>query len=135
MAEGGITTETAEAEIQSPESILRDTASRFKKLDQEVQELSDPNKNKERTLKLVEKARLIVDLPDRIREVLEKDKDFPVEELDNLDQYATMAKDLIDKKNNFGLDVLLTAKGSTEDNPNDLESLIDRVYPESTSSR
>jgi hypothetical protein len=135
MAEGNITTETAEAKIQSPESILRDTASKFKKLDQEVQGLSYQNKNKERTLKLVEKARLIVDLPDRIREVLEKDKDFPVKELDNLDQYATMAKDLIDKKNNFGLDVLLTAKGSTEDNPNDLESLIDRVYPESTSSR
>lgn len=123
----------------TPEEILRYTVSQFNQLENQADEAIIRTDLATRRQKLIERARLIADLPDKIRATFEKGKDFPNGELETLESFAELARErlhLAQQANekskaggDFALSTLLIEKGKVKGEPNLLEELVNRLYP------
>lgn len=119
----------------TPEAILRTTSSQFEELNEEAKlALNFQNNPKLYREKLIQRAALIADLPDKIREALERGEIFPKEELNTIDSYSKQAREAIEENTKRDGTILLSAllmvvEPDEIDNPNLLEELIARVYP------
>ena len=105
--------------------ILTETAEKFKALDREADaglRTKTPGKYME---KLKERAKLLVDLPNRLAGSLEKlDPKLRALIDDQIPYFAAHAQEMIEKENSFGLGTLLTEMGSRVGQKNELEKLI-----------
>jgi len=118
--------------LDTPELILKDAVSKFDGLDIEAQKaLSQKDAAKYRQ-KLVERAKLIADLPARVKEVVERGQSFPEEGLHQLEDLSTLANERLKDGRSFGLSVFLTPRGSSKGEPNLLEELVNELYPPKT---
>ena len=116
--------------LDTPELILKDAVLRSKKLDEESQRALSQEDTVMCRQKLVERARLIADLPARIKQVIEKEQSFPEEELRQLENFSELANKGLKDGRSFVLGVLLKPdKGSLESGPNLLEELVNQLYP------
>ncbi|MBU1000233.1 hypothetical protein KKE78_02455 [Patescibacteria group bacterium] len=79
--------------------------------------------------KLKERAKVIIDIPNKVDELVERGEMIPKHELIALQNLAFMAKEAIDKNNDFHLGVLLIDRGSRDGDPNQLERILQRLYP------
>lgn len=77
---------------------------------------------------LEERARLIVKIPEVIKRSTDG-KSFPAKELINLEAHAILAQKQLDTNNHYGMACLLTTRDSNIGEPNELQKLINRVYP------
>lgn len=125
------TSEKGPVSQKTPEGILRDTVLQCKKYDDQSQkvllEKGDPNISKQM---LIERAKLVAVLPQLIQESVNNGNVFPEDEMYNLRALATLANEAIETKNDFGLGTLLTQKGIKHNEPNHLEKLVNKIYPE-----
>lgn len=112
------------------EEILRSTTSRFNELSLEAAEELYRRRNSEGyTAKLRERTQLIVDLPDKLKKAKSQGHQFPDEEMVSLFHFAGVADEALKSNSSFLMDVLLKDKGTKVGEPNNLEKLIERVYP------
>lgn len=121
--------EKLEAE-STPEEILRSTAIRFNELSLEADEELYKRKNSEGyATKLRKRTQLIADLPDKIKAAKSQGHQFPDEEMVTLFHFSGMATEALKSDGSFSMGVLLIDKGTKVGEPNNLEKLIERVYP------
>lgn len=118
-----------ESVLDTPELILKDAVLRFKKLDEESQWALSQKDTATCRQKLIERARLITDLPDRIKQVIEGGQSFPEEEFRQLEDFSELANRGLKNGGSFVLGVLLKPQGSLESEPNLLEELVNKLYP------
>ena len=113
----------------TPEEILRSTAIKFNELEEKANEfLYQKTGEYERLLR--ERAELIVGLPSKIEACLKiNGESFPEDKMDDLRFMAQSAEEALKAKGLFRLTFLLTSKGTTIDDPNYLEELINDIYP------
>jgi len=116
--------------LQSVIQELRETAEKFRTLEDEA-DIALTNKDVEgRKQKLRERAQLLVDLPDRLSDVLERvDLETKQEVRSNVSYFATAAQEALESEGEglFSLAALLTHKGGMAGDKNDLEKLIDSL--------
>jgi len=125
MTEGDVETDKP----LGPEFILRLTASKFRILDKAADKaLTQRNADEHRRI-LRERAELITELPGQIGQAIEKGVSFPENELNNIHEFAELAKQALGDEGTFSKNALLTTRGQLASEPNMLEELIDRVYP------
>lgn len=116
--------------LDTPELILKNAVLKFKKLDEEAEEALSQEDTVMCRQKLVERARLIVDLPARIKQVMEGGQSFPEEELHQLEDFSELASKGLKDGRSFAVGVFLKPeKGSLESEPNLLEELVNKLYP------
>lgn len=116
--------------LDTPELILKDAVLRFKKLDEEADEASSQKDTAICKQKLVERARLIADLPARVKEVMERGQSFPEEGLHQLEDFSELANRGLKDGRPFALGVFLKSdKGSLVGEQNLLEELVNGLYP------
>lgn len=116
-------------ELKTPEEILRTTSLKFNDLDLQAKKaLSEKGDVTTYRQKLQERAQLIIELPSKIEESIERGNNFPESEIENLYEMASFAKKALKHKGTFSLGVLLEPQGSEEGDLNELEELIERVY-------
>lgn len=82
---------------------------------------------------VLRRAKLIVELPDTIRMYKEKGVNVPDEVEQFAESYAAHARQFIEENNTFGMSILLTQKGSTQDEPNELEKLVHQIQAQTGS--
>ncbi len=115
---------------QTPEEILRSTSLRFSELEREATEALyeklDPQGYR---MKLQERAELILTLPAKIKESAKSGGSFPDSEWENICSFAYEARIALSSKGIFSLRVLLIPQGSVVGDPNEIERLINRIYP------
>jgi hypothetical protein len=125
MAEEG----SKERALDTPESILKDAVSRFNRLDVEAQEALSQSDAAKYRQKLVERARLIADLPVRVRETMANGQSFSEEGLRQLEDFSALAEERLKDGGAFALGTLLKPRGSSVSDPNSLEELVNGLYP------
>ncbi|OHA59033.1 MAG: hypothetical protein A2370_00740 [Candidatus Vogelbacteria bacterium RIFOXYB1_FULL_42_16] len=106
--------------------ILKETAEKFRSLDQEA-DVALQSKRDTATYKqkLEERAKLLINLPNLLSGKLE-DLDSEVKQriVRDIEWFATSANEALENNNGFALGVLLTHQGSKNTDKNDLEELI-----------
>lgn len=111
---------------QSVLHILKETAEKFRSLDQEA-DVALQSKRDTATYKqkLEERAKLLINLPNLLSGKLE-DLDSEVKQriVRDTEWFATSANEALENNNSFALGVLLTHQGSKNTDKNDLEELI-----------
>jgi hypothetical protein len=114
----------------SAEVVLRDTATRYKRLQDEAHKALRVHKN---TVEYQEKLRasgqLIVDLTQVLGSDLVDKSGLLERDQHELGFFSSNASDALESGNMFALGTLLIPMGSRVGDPNDLERLIERVYP------
>lgn len=115
-------------ENKSVQQVLKETAEKFRSLTQEADAALEKSRDtKAHHQKLRERARLLVDLPDRLSVVLEE-TDIDSERKENIMRdikwFAKNAQEALHRDNNFVLGVLLIDQGSKIGDKNHLEELI-----------
>ena len=117
--------------LNTPELILKDAVLISDRLDMEAQEALSWGGGDAVTCrqKLEKRARLIVELPDRVREAMKKGQSFPEGELGELDNLAELANRALKDGRPFALGAFLKPRGSLEGEPNLLEELVNELYP------
>jgi len=116
-------------DIKTPEEILRDTSSQFKSLDfQATKAITEKNGNLFRQ-KLQERAQIIVGLPLKIQKSINNGNSFSEPDMEDIEHMSLLAKEALESKSDFRLGSFLESKGSSLDDPNYLDELIDRLYP------
>lgn len=125
MAEG----DRKEPVLDTPELILKDAVLSFKKLDDEADEALSQKNAVRCKQKLVERAKLIADLPVRIKQVIERGQSFPEEGLRQLEDFSELADRGLKDGRSFALGAFLKPRGSSVGEPNPLEELVDELYP------
>ena len=116
--------------LDTPELILKNAVLRFKKLDEEAEEVLSQEDTVMCRQKLVERAKLIADLPARIKQVMERGQNFSEEGLHQLEDFSELAKKGLEDGGSFVFGVLLKPdKGFLESEPNLLEELVNKLYP------
>jgi hypothetical protein len=116
--------------FDTPELILKDAVLRSKRLDEESQIALSKKDTVMCKRRLVERARLIADLPVRVKETMAKGQSFPEEGLRQLEDFSELAQKALEDGRTFGLSVILKPdRGSKESEPNLLEELVDKLYP------
>ncbi|HUS52182.1 MAG TPA: hypothetical protein VMX77_01805 [Candidatus Bathyarchaeia archaeon] len=123
-----------ESVLDTPKSILEDAVSRFNRLDVEAQEASSSKDAATCRQKLAERARLIADLPARVRETMIRGQSFPEEGFRQLDDFSELAEKSLKDGGAFALGTLLKPRGSLVSDPNSLEELVNELYPPETDS-
>lgn len=76
-----------------------------------------------------QRASLIADLPATVAQYKEKGGVVPEEVEYFAESYAALAGQMLAEDNTFGMSVLLIPRGSTMDDPNDLERIAVRSQP------
>lgn len=124
---------------QTPEEILKNTVSQFSQLEKEADEAVKREDLTTRHQRLIERAKLVVSLPDKIRGTLDRGKSFPNNELEILECFAELARErlrsaqLANRKLKAGgdlaLSTLLIEEGTVGGKPNLLEEFVNRLYP------
>jgi hypothetical protein len=112
----------------SPQDIFKDTIKRVNGLANKADVIAGATPRQHRKL-LIERARLIADLPVKIKKAIKEEATFPedqLRELVNLSYLATRA--LTHPEQTFALDLLLIGKGLEKGEPNDLEQIYQEVY-------
>ena len=79
--------------------------------------------------KLKERAKVIIEIPNKVDGLVEQGETIPKHELIALQNLAFMAKEALDKNSDSHLAVLLINRGSSDDDPNQLERILQRLYP------
>jgi len=113
--------------IQPVLQILKETAEKFRSLDQEADNaLHSKSDTATYRKKLEERAQLLINLPNRLSTVLEGiDPEKKQRIVRDIEWFATSAQEALNSdKIGFMLGVLLTHKGSEIGDNNDLEELI-----------
>lgn len=118
--------------LDTPELILKDAVSRFKELDAEVDEALSRKDAAMCRQKLAERAKLIADLPARVRETMIRGQSFPGDGLRQLDNFSALADKALKDGRPFASSVFLKSKGSSVGEPNPLEELVNELYPPKT---
>lgn len=122
-----------ETVLDTPELILKDAVLKFKELDEEAAEAVRRRRDAVTCRrKLVERARLIADLPARVKEAMKGGQSFPEEGLRRLEDFSELAKKGLKDGRPFALGAFLTPKVFSEGEPNPLEELVDELYPPET---
>lgn len=129
QANNGI--ETRLDQNATPERILRSIATQFKELtskaDESLYQRMDANEHK-RFLK--ERAKLIVDLPSKIQACVKIGKSFPESKMNDLHFMSQSANEALEDGGRiFMLGVLLIDREMKKGDSNNLEKLIDDIYP------
>lgn len=118
--------------LDTPELILKDAIVRFRKLDDEAHDAlyqeRDAVKHRQ---KLIERTRLIADLPAKVVQLMEKGQSFPEEKLQELKFFSALAHEGLKNGKTFALRVILIPRGSRVGDPNLLEELVNELYPSS----
>lgn len=116
---------------KTPEGILKSTVLRCKELERQSEQVvvdrGDPEIYKQ---KLIERAKLVVALPQLVQDSVKIGNTFSEDEMHNLNSLAELANQALSKEGLFGLAVLLTPKGSKNGEPNYLEKIVNKLYPE-----
>jgi len=115
--------------LDTPELILKDAVLNFKKLDDEADKALSQEDVVMCRQKLVERAKLIADLPVRIKQVMERGQSFPEEGLRQLEDFSELANRGLKDGRPFALGAFLKPRGSSVGGPNPLEELVDELYP------
>jgi len=114
----------------TPEIILRSIATQFKELTLKADESLFQRRNIDEYKQfLKERANLIVDLPSKIEACVKMGKSFPESKMNDLHFMSQSANEALEVEGIFMLGVLLIDQGSKKGDPNNLEKLIDDVYP------
>jgi hypothetical protein len=118
-----------ELKPRTPEEILRATASEFSALEKQADNaLYRDRDTATYKLKLRDRTRLLLFLPLKLQQAIERGESFPENAMDKINDFAANATDMLASGNMFGLDALLTHQGSKIGDPNDLEKLINKLY-------
>ena len=120
----------SQAEAITPENVLKSASSKFNRLEKEADQavVKDPEL---RHQKLVERAGMIASLPDKISKLLEAGESFPKQDLDRLEKFAYLANERLEMGSDIALSTLLIPKGTKVGEPNQLEKMVNRLYPPS----
>ena len=117
-------------EPKTPEEILRATATEFNAFHKKARDALEGNRDSATyKLKLRESASLLINLPLKLEGAIERGETFPDTAMDDVRFFAEHATEMVETNNIFGLAALLTHKGSKFGDPNDLEKLINKLYP------
>ncbi len=119
---------------ETPEELLRSCSVRYRDLCLDAHAAFSAGKAAEYVAKLRQSARLIAKLPDKIRQAMSQGQVFPEAELREVMQFSGAAQKALADNNTFAMGVLLIDKGSTLEDPNNLDKLIAKIYPEQTHS-
>lgn len=115
---------------QKPEEILTSIAAQFKGLTSQCEEVYETGDDLDKYIQFLKKrAQLIVDLPQKIQECVERGELFPKSKMEDLQYMARTAKEALKGGRVFMLGTLLSHLGSQKDTPNDLDILIEEIYP------
>ena len=112
---------------KSPLDVLESTAREISSLEKEAQRAlgsKDPNEYKR---VLHTKAEIMVNLPTKLDDLLQRGIPVPDGIIDQSANFAVMARKFLGTDNYFGMGVLLIPKGLKTGEPNDLEKLIDQL--------
>jgi|CXWL01.1.fsa_nt_gi hypothetical protein len=114
--------------------ILKEVSERFHSLDEEARVfLYEKKDSKGYSEKLKERARLLVDLPNRLASTLGSlDSETRKYVVDQTSDFAAMAQESLKNENEFGLGVLLTHMGAKTGEKNYLEKLIESLNSKQT---
>lgn len=123
-------TERREAE-STPEEILISTSARFNELSLEAAEELYRHRNPDGYVaKLRERTKLIEDLSDRIKDAIDQGHQFPSNELFQIYHFAGLAKHALSSNGSIEMKSVLSDMDSKVGDPNNLEQLIERLYPQ-----
>ena len=119
-----------EYELRTPEEILLATVAEFNALYKKARDALSQDKDVATfQLRLRDRARLIIFLPLKLQQATERGESFPERAMGKIRKFATDASEMLATDNIFGLGTLLTHQGSKLGDPNDLERLINKLYP------
>lgn len=125
--------ENGEIVVRTPEQILKQAVLDIRRLDVDSQKVWELRIGPEVKDKLKERARIIVELPERISEseVLTGQK-LPEDEMEDLRSMQYLAQEALKRGNAYELGLILTdTQGPSDvDKPNLLEQLVNRLYPQ-----
>lgn len=117
-------------EPKTPEEILRVTVTEFNALHKKARDALHENSDAATyELKLRERAGLLVNLPLKLEQAIERGETFPNAAMRDIRFFAEHATEILETNNMFGLGALLIHKGSKFGDPNDLEKIINKLYP------
>ncbi|HEX9503734.1 MAG TPA: hypothetical protein VF974_05455 [Patescibacteria group bacterium] len=114
---------------ESAETILRSTSDDYKRLKAEAAEALDRQDVESYKQKLIEAAQLVAGLDTKINQDMVDGSRLSQDDRSEIVYFSMSAKEWVDEKNFFGMSTIFVRKGSTIGEPNDLEKLIERVYP------
>lgn len=113
-------------EPRDVKSILQDVVSKTSKLEEESDEALHHRKDKKLTMqKLVERAEMVKDLPEEIKQATDADG-LSADDWSQLEALSALAKKALEDGEYLRLTVFLTDRGSTGD-PNTLESFVNQL--------
>jgi hypothetical protein len=122
---------TGELSTQTPEDILGHAVKYTRSLGQEVCGLLYGGDLNLRKAKLRERAEFIAGLPKRIlTAAAETGQEFPDEELQRLRTLERLAREALETGDGYSLGSILSEQGMTTNEPNLLERVTLRVYPQ-----
>ena len=117
-------------EPKTPEEILRSTVTEFNALHKKARDALHENSDAATyELKLRERARLLVALPLKLEQAIENGETYPDAAMRDIRFFAKLATEILETNNMFGLGALLIHKGGKLGDPNDLEKIINKLYP------
>jgi len=114
---------------QKPEEILKSIAAQFQGITSQCEEIYEAGDLNEYIQFLKIRAQLIINLPQKIQKCVERGESFPESKMEDLQFMARTAEEALKSGKVLMLGTLLTPLGSREDTPNDLEILIEEIYP------
>jgi hypothetical protein len=115
---------------RTPEEILRATATEFNALHKKARDALRLDRDAATfELRLRDRARLLVFLPLELQKAIDRGETFPEKAMDKIRDFSADATDMLATNNMFGLGALLIHRDSDIDDPNDLEKLINKLYP------
>ncbi len=121
----------SQAEAITPENVLKSASFKLNTLEEEADQALTMKDTKLCRQKLVEQAEMIVSLPDQVNGALKKGGSFPKQDLDELQRFAQLANEVLESEGDLGALFLLFPKGTKVGEPNQLEKMVERLYPSS----
>ena len=117
-------------EPRTPEEILRATAMDFNALYKKARDTLRQDKDVGTFDQILrDRAELLIFLPLKLQHAIKRGEAFPERAMDKIRAFSADASEMLDTNNTFGLGTLLTHQGSRVGDPNDLEKLINKLYP------
>src|SRR5258708_704458 len=114
---------------ESAETILRSTSDDYKRLKAEAAEALDRRDVESYKQKLIEAGQLVAGLDAKINQDMVDGSRLSQDDRSEIVYFSMSAKEVVDEKNFFGMSTIFVDKGSKIGEPNELEKLIERVYP------